>query len=80
MKQEIYRLEVEQALSDQTSENGHQLVELFAQIEDLIFMGKKDPQPLKWHQVKRMYKLAESCVKIVLLLIPYLRVIIKWVK
>jgi alanine dehydrogenase len=80
MTQQTYKEELTQAENDKYSEKGAEIIDLFEQLEELIFMGSQEPQPLKWHQLKRIYKLAEYCIKIVLLLVPYVRVLIKWVK
>jgi hypothetical protein len=46
----------------------------------LLFEGKEEIQPVKWHQIQRIYKLAVTCIEIVRILWPYLRIIIKIIK
>ncbi len=80
MKLETFKTELFEAEYDARSENAEELLNIISDIEYEIFQGKKEPQPLKWHQVKRIYKLAQACIKLVIILIPYIRVIIKWLK
>jgi len=46
----------------------------------LLFEGKEEIQPVKWHQIQRIYKLAVTCIEIVRIIWPYLKIIIKLIK
>lgn len=46
----------------------------------LLFEGKEEIQPVRWHQVQRIYKLAVTCIDIVRILWPYIKIIIKILK
>lgn len=67
------------------SDNNHaaqanELIEILEKVQDLIFMGMDEPQPLKWHQIKRIYALAQYCIRLIIILLPYIKMIIKWLK
>lgn len=46
----------------------------------LLFEGKEEIQPVRWHQVQRIYKLAVTCIDILRILWPYIKIIIKILK
>lgn len=56
------------------------LLNTLAKAESLLFDGKEEIQPVKWHQVKRIYNLAVTCIQIVRIIWPYLKMIISLLK
>jgi hypothetical protein len=56
------------------------IVRLFDQIESDLFMGKEEVQPVKWHQVGRIYRLAKSFIEFIVIVWPYIKMIIKLLK
>ncbi len=80
MKLEHFKTELLQASDDSKSIEAEKLLELIKDVEAEIFQGKEEPQPLKWYQFERIYKLAKACIEILVIIIPYIRVLIKWIK
>jgi hypothetical protein len=56
------------------------LIQTLDKAQVLLFDGKEEIQPVKWHQLTRIYKLAVTCIDIVRILWPYLRFIISLLK
>jgi hypothetical protein len=63
-----------------TNNDADKLLSTLDKAEDLLFDGKDEVQPVKWHQVKRIYQLAGMAIKIVKIIWPYLRIIISLIK
>jgi len=49
-------------------------------IENDLFQGKEDVQPLKWHQLGRIYRLAKAFIQFLIIAWPYIKYIIKLLK
>ena len=75
-----YRKTVHDMAKDKNAAQAEELIDILDKVEDLIFMGLDEPQPLKWHQIKRIYALAQYCIRLIIILLPYIKMIIKWLK
>jgi len=68
------------ATTPETSTAADELLSTLFKAEVLLFEGKEDIQPIKWHQLTRIYKLAVTCIEIVRILWPYIKLIISIIK
>jgi hypothetical protein len=46
-------------------------------VEKDLFLGTEDIQPLKWHQVGRLYRMAKAFIVVMEILWPFMKIIIK---
>lgn len=75
-KENIYDLSQLTPADSKASE----LLSLIEQSETLLFQGQQNIQPVKLYQVVRIYKLAQTAIRIITLLWPYLKDILKLLK
>lgn len=85
MNQAEYKSTIESLLektnqTDRPTDNAGELLHTLSKAEALLFEGKDDLQPVKWHQFKRIYNLAITCIEIVRILWPYIKLIISLIK
>jgi len=69
-----------QSTNHATGDDSLKLIQTLDKAQVLLFDGKEEIQPVKWHQLTRIYKLAVTCIDIVRILWPYLRFIISLLK
>ena len=62
------------------NEKQGKIVQLFEGIEKDLFNGQQEIQPIKWHQVGRIYRLAKGFISFLVILWPYIKMIIKFLK
>lgn len=60
--------------------NQDKIIKLFGQIENDLFLGKDEIQPIKWYEFKRIYKLAKGFIEVIIIIWPYIKMIIKLLK
>jgi len=56
------------------------LLTLLDDSKDILFQGKDEIQPIKIYQVGRIYRLARTCIEIITLIWPYIRIILPLLK
>lgn len=75
-KENIYDLSQLTPADSKASE----LLALIESSESLLFQGQHTIQPIKLYQIKRIYNLALTAIRIITLLWPYLKDILKILK
>jgi hypothetical protein len=56
------------------------LLALLDDSKEILFQGKEEIQPIKIYQVGRIYRLARTCIEIITLIWPYIRIILPLLK
>lgn len=84
MNQAEYRSTIESLISKSDKEahtnDAQILIEKLDKAEVLLFDGQQEIQPVKWHQIIRIYKLAVTCIEILRIIWPYIKLIISIIK
>jgi hypothetical protein len=62
------------------NKNQDKIIKVFDQLENDLFLGKEEVQPIKWHQISRIFRLAKGFIEVVLIIWPYIKMIIKLLK
>lgn len=56
------------------------IIKVFDQLQDDLFLGKDEIQPIKWHQFTRIFRLAKGFIDVIIIIFPYLKLILKLLK
>ena len=62
------------------NKNQDKIIKVFDQLENDLFLGQSEVQPIKWHQFTRIFRLAKGFVEIIVIIFPYIKLIIKMLK
>ncbi len=60
--------------------NQDKIIKVFGQLENDLFLGQQDVQPIKWHQFTRIFRLANGFIEVIVIIWPYIKMIIKLLK
>lgn len=63
-----------------TNDKAAEFIAMLKNIENDLFLGKEEIQPIKFHQIGRIYRLAKSLIEIIVFIWPFIKVIVKWIK
>lgn len=66
--------------SEPDNANQDKIIKVFNQIENDLFLGKDEIQPIKWYEFARIYKLAKGFIEVIVIIWPYIKMIIKLLK
>lgn len=66
--------------SEPDNANQDKIIKVFNQIENDLFLGKDEVQPIKWHQLTRIFRLAKGFIEVIVIIWPYIKMIIKLLK
>lgn len=67
----------DQRIDTKKSEEKDKLINTMKTVEKDLFLGQEDIQPLKWHQVGRLYRMAKAFLVVMEILWPFMKIIIK---
>lgn len=67
----------DQSVDTKKSEEKDKLITTMTKVEKDLFLGSEDIQPVKWHQVGRLFRLAKGFIEMMVILWPYIKMIIK---
>lgn len=62
------------------NKNQDKIIKVFDQLENDLFLGQPEVQPIKWHQFTRIFRLAKGFIEVVVIIFPYIKMIIKLLK
>jgi len=67
-------------LDTDTTKKVEEIVLLIEKVEDELFLGKTEIQPIKIHQLVRIYRLAKTFIEILIAAWPVIRQLLKLFK
>lgn len=62
------------------NKNQDKIIKVFDQLQNDLFLGNEEIQPIKWHQFTRIFRLAKGFIDVVIIIWPYIKLIIKMLK